>query len=715
MVRKLAFAALLVLAFSGTASAWDYLYVQDPRGWESGNGTIEEAVLSVRPEGLYAEYGLYLTLSARDVTFYNTDTVEAVFYFDLPAGSIVHDSWLWIGDEIIQAKLMDIWSASQLYEDIVRRRRDPSILYKRSDTSYELRIFPMHKNESRKVKITYLAPAQWSARSVVNPIPASLLRVSYHPLQNLPLLLWPSGEWRNPGLVEFPGVRFTTRQDPKFGDFLQADIPWEDLQGSLNLSWNAPFRNGVYLNRYAQGAEPIYQLAFLPSQALNLAEAARKVLICFDHSMYNSSLSGGEVLRIIRAAAHAHLTPADSFNVFCAGLTVRQASGEWLPADSASIEAAFNEMTSGGLTPYSNLPSLLAAGIGFIKTQGYDGNLFLVSSSDQFGDYQAANSLISDLTDLMDPVIPVHVADVQNQNQQYFYVGDRYFLGNEYFYENLARLTGGNEESIGWSGAAASDVILSVFQKLGGFVGSFDLHTSLAGGFCYGRFSADLDASSVYLNRPILQVGKYNGVFPFEIEASGVFQSAVFSEEISVPEADTHAADTTAEEIWAGNYIRSLESGPLSNDVVDEIVRVSLAERVLSLYSSFICLEPGMGGQPMTDPWDESPLPGAVEDGDETAEDDSLFQAFPNPFNTETVVSIRLKRSVDLKSLSFRVYNVLGQTVKEFEAPPSSDGRNFRFTWNGRDEAGLDVPSGTYLFVMTGAGKRQVLKLALLR
>ncbi len=714
MFRKIILAALLFI-LSRSAFAYDYLYIQDPRGWENGQGTIEEAVLSVKPQGLYAEYGLYLTLSAREVTFYNTDTVEIVFNFDLPAGSIVHDSWLWIGDEIIQAELMDIWSASQLYEDIVRRRRDPSILYKRSETSYELRIFPMHKNESRKVKITYLAPAQWSVRSVVNPIPVSLLRATYHPFSKLPLLLWPSAEWRNPRLVESPGISFEARHDPKFGDFLQADIPWHDLQGSLNLSWNAPFRNGVYLNRHSRGGEPIYQLAFLPSQALSLAEASRKVLICFDHSVRNSTLSGPEIMQIIRSAAHAHLTPADSFNVFCSGLTVRQASGEWMPADSASIEAAFNELGSGGLTPYSNLPSLLAAGIVFVKTHGYDGSLFLVSSSSQFGEYRAANSLIADLTDLMDPVIPVHVADVQNQNLEYFYVGDRYFLGNEYFYENIARLTGGNEEGIGWSGAAPADVIQSVFQKLGGFIGSFDLHTSLAGGFCYGRYSTNLDVSSVYLNRPILQVGKYNGVFPFEIEASGVYQSAAFSEEISVPEADAQEADTTADEIWAGNYIRTLESGPQSNDVVDEIVRVSLAERVLSLYSSFICLEPGMGGQPMTDPWDESPLPGAVEDDDKTAEDDSLFQAFPNPFNTETVISIRLKRSVDPKSMSFRVFNILGQTVKEFDMPPSSDGRNFRFVWNGRDEAGLDVPSGTYLFVMTGAGKRQVLKLALLR
>jgi hypothetical protein len=714
MIRKIVLAALLLI-LSRSAFAYDYLYIQDPRGWESGPGTIDEAVLSVKPQGIYTECGLYLTLSAKGLTFYNADTVEAVLYFDLPVGSIVHDSWLWIGDEIIQAKIMDIWSASQLYEDIVRRRRDPSILYKRSETSYELRIFPMHKNESRKVKITYLAPAQWSARSVLSPLPVSLLRTSNYPFSTLPLLVWLSEEWRNPGLVEYPGILFASRQDPKFGNYLQADIPWADLQGSLNFSCDAPFQNGVYLNRFSGGDAPIYQLAFLPSEALNLTQASRKVAICFDNAAQNSTISGGEIMAAARNAAHALLSPGDFFNVFTSALTIRQASDVWLPADSASIEAAFNEMASGGLTSYSSLPSLLARGIEFVKEQGNDGCLFLVSNSDQFGDYLAANELIGDLTDLMDPMIPVHVADVQNQNLQYFYAGNRYYLGNQYFYENLTRMTAGNYESIGYSGAAPSGVILSVFQKIGGFIGSFDLHTSLAGGFCYARFSTNLDASSVYLNRPILQVGKYNGVFPFQIEASGVYQSAAFSDEITVPEAAVHEADTTSEEIWAGNYIRTLESGPQSNDVVDEIVRISLAERVLSLYSSFICLEPGMGGQTMGDPWDESPLPGAVEEDDGITGEDSLFQAFPNPFNSETVVSVRLKKSVDPKSLSFRVFNILGQTVKEFDVPSSADARNFRFVWNGRNDAGQDVPSGTYLFVMTAGGKRQVLKLALLR
>lgn len=63
---------------------------------------------------------------------------------------MIIDSWLWIGDEISKAMILDKWTASSIYENIVKRRKDPSILTKMSDLQYELRIFPMAGNEKEK-------------------------------------------------------------------------------------------------------------------------------------------------------------------------------------------------------------------------------------------------------------------------------------------------------------------------------------------------------------------------------------------------------------------------------------------------------------------------------------------------------------------------------------------------------------------------------------
>ena len=122
---------LLLILLSTYSFAYTYLYVQDPRGWSgSYSGTIEEASISLKPLGVYMETDLYLTFSARGSFFGSSDTLEVVFFFELPANAIVTDSWLWIGQDTIKAKIMDQWTASSIYESIVKRRRDPSILRK---------------------------------------------------------------------------------------------------------------------------------------------------------------------------------------------------------------------------------------------------------------------------------------------------------------------------------------------------------------------------------------------------------------------------------------------------------------------------------------------------------------------------------------------------------------------------------------------------------
>jgi Ca-activated chloride channel family protein len=119
-----------VMLMSSVALGFDQLWIQHPQQqFRQGQGTIEQAMISIRPQGLYMEYGLYLTFSARGLSFTARDSVEVRFFFDLPAEAIVHDLWLWVGDEIVRAKIYDRWTASSIYENIVRRRRDPAILF----------------------------------------------------------------------------------------------------------------------------------------------------------------------------------------------------------------------------------------------------------------------------------------------------------------------------------------------------------------------------------------------------------------------------------------------------------------------------------------------------------------------------------------------------------------------------------------------------------
>ncbi len=711
---------LFVLMIWGTAfintavQAYDWLYVQHPQQtWRGGTGTIEEAVVSIRPAGLYMEYGLYLTFSGRDLGFSATDSVEVQFFFDLPKEAIVHDLWLWVGEDIVRAKLLDRWTASSIYEDIVRRRRDPAILFKNSPTQYELRIYPMKGNEQRKIKLTYLAPTQWSPNAVSAALPLNLIRTSKYPVDPLYLLYWEQTDWQNPRLKELPEISFEAFSDTTFGEYLRADVPYSSQTSSLSFALDSPMRDGVFVNRSQSDNEGIYQLALLPSQALQL-QTARKVAILFDYEASKTDLSAAAVLNGVRSMLHEQFTAADSFNLIFSSLNIKRAGEDWFAGDSLSIENAFSSAGQDPLASYSNLPALLANAIDFVKTNSNDGFLWLISSSDHVGDYRVANPLINDLLKAMDPILPIYVSDYSNSNQQYFFIGNRYYLGNEYFYVNLTQRTYGNYLNIREIGSF-SVLLNSIAETLSGFIESFDLYTTLQGGFCFGRHNLNPIGTAIFLDRPILQVGKYNGDFPFIVQTSGVYKAQPFSRTTTVESSSAQDADSLAAEIWTGNYISALETQPESNEIIGQIINASLDERVLSRYTAFLALEPGDTVEVCIDCQDESDVVISVDDRNITASDSLLLRAYPNPFNAETTINLNLPAGLKAEDMSLKIYNLLGQVVRTFPLAPVAQSERQQIKWDGRNEAGEAVATGVYYVIFRTPVQKATSKLVMVK
>ncbi|HLF14681.1 MAG TPA: VIT domain-containing protein [Bacteroidota bacterium] len=718
--RTLLLALPALLSFSIPAFASDYLRIQDPKSWwRYGQGTIEKAVLSVRPVGIYMEYGLYLTFSARDLGYAHADTMEVQFQFDLPEESIVFDSWLWIGDTIIRAEIMDKWTAASIYEDIVNRRQDPSILYKRSANHYELRIFPMLGDESRKVKITYLVPTRWNSRNAFSLLPTNLIRTSKNIVTGLSVLAWPGGEWRNPKFLEYDEIPFTPGYDTTNGDHYRADLPWGTFQNSVHFAVDAPLTNGLFVNKYDDSGGGYYQLALLPSAALNLS-SRRKTAILFDYTDLNSDVTTTEVISAVKSMLFTTFTTRDSFNLIFSQASIKRASEWWLPADSATVDSVFTALGPNPIASYSNLPSLMADGIGFVKDNGDTGDIMLMSNSDQFGWSTIANQLVEDLLALMTEVIPVHVIDYQTANFSWNWIGGRYYYGNEYFYINITRLTGGNYSAMRTQApydpfTPFSAIVPEAFQAIGGFISSFDLHTRVQNGFCHSRINLGGPVGPVYLDRPILQAGRYYGNFPMTVEVSGVYDGSVFNVDFEIGDTSAQPNDSLSQESWVGNYIRSLETQSQTNDVVNEIVNASVGERVLSVYSAFLCLEPSRGGEVCYDCLDESGSIVDVQDSTADAGADSLLQAFPNPFNASTTIRLRIPSIVDRESASLKIYDVLGREVRDFDLGATSPGGQTDIVWSGTDRDGTPVNSGVYFVVYRTAGGVQTLKLMMLK
>lgn len=711
---KFLFLLLVFVSTFSITSAQNSLNITNPDwGWYMEQGTIEEATLTIKPKGVYLEYGLYLTFALSYPEYYEpNDSLEVELLFDIGNNSIVHDSWLWFGDTILVAEMMDEWTAGQIYEDIVGRNLDPSIIFKRNGY-YELRVFPILKDLPRRVKITYLVPTNWNSNNVTAPLPIDILQTSHNQIENFRVVFYPTEKWNVPKILEAPELTFGEGSDTTFGAYQFVEIPQEQLGNDLTFSLKSPMKDGLYLSSFTEEEEDYYQLALLPSEILS-GETGKNVMLLFDYESTNSLLTKSEIISGAKLSLLNYLSDADSFNIALSKLNIDRISNDWLPADSATITETFETITGDRLANYGNLPSLINNGIDFINSKGGNGTLLLIANTDDVMDPGPANQLIDDIVDAIEGDITFHIADFQSRNTNYIYIGDQYYEGNQYFYLNISRMTGSNLYRAR-EGYNYSELIAKAFQGVGGFISTFDLYTSLTSGFCYGRYNINLTGSSTYLDVPIFQIGKFNGSGSFEIEINGVYEGDVFTRTFEIPEYMIDKSDSTVRKMWINKYINELETQGSSNDIISEIINASIDNRVLSKHTAFICLEPSFGGEICYDCRDDGGGTTGIETNDSTDVNETLsLAAYPNPFNNQTKIQINLPSSLSENGVSFKIFNILGQLVKTFEVDKNVKGK-LELYWDGKNDYGQTVASGNYIFVAITPQKTHTIKLLLVK
>jgi hypothetical protein len=111
--------------------------------------------------------------------------LEGVFYFPLPQDASISGFGMWIGDELVEADVVEKQRAREIYETILRERRDPGLLEWTGGNLFKARVFPIEPHSEKRIKITY---------TQVLPVKNGRYRYSYglqsemlqlHPLREL--------------------------------------------------------------------------------------------------------------------------------------------------------------------------------------------------------------------------------------------------------------------------------------------------------------------------------------------------------------------------------------------------------------------------------------------------------------------------------------------------------------------------------------------------
>ena len=521
------FVALQVQVF-GQFSYW----VSDPHGgWATPNATLESVLFTVEPKGGYTELGIYMEVSARgnENLFEPGANLEVNYFFALPEKALVTDSWLWVEEDIIRAKILDRWTATTIYEGIVNRRRDPSLLVKESATEYHLQIYPLPNGSSRKVKITVLVPNEWTETDVFSTfLPEWVLYSGDVPDVQIQVLM-PDGQEEVPVLVSHPEVNLLSLGTTEGKVVYGGAIPAKQLREGkpIVIRTAAPWESGVYLATQEDAKGGFYELGLLPTAFLeqDITAGPRRVLLLLQYSNDGiTQLSVAEFVAEISQAMRKQLRPQDAFNIMVAGLTPKPLFEEWKPATAENLARAV-ELLGEQKISANHLPGLIGSGISWVNRQAEKGIVVLFANSIDEGQPERANSLLAEIAELTtgsDP-IPCFIADYTYPGRYPgYFVEPNYFFGNAYFYTNLARQTGGDwlePECCNRSFSQLCEAIfgLALDERL-----TLDIFTTLDSGFTYNRYQLEAPRGGTYNPRkPIFQYGRYAGRPPFSVEMAG--------------------------------------------------------------------------------------------------------------------------------------------------------------------------------------------------
>jgi hypothetical protein len=84
--------------------------------------------------------------------------------------------------------------------------------------------------------------------------------------------------------------------------------------------------------------------------------------------------------------------------------------------------------------------------------------------------------------------------------------------------------------------------------------------------------------------------------------------------------------------------------------------------------------------------------------------------SYPNPLNPECYIPVNAKGK--RQNVKCKIYNILGQLVREIEYSMVQGFKSSRVYWDGKDSRGMEVPSGVYFYEI---GEEKVKRMVVLR
>jgi predicted Zn-dependent protease len=277
----------------------------------------------------------------------HTDGVlEGVFHFPLPQDASISGFGMWIGDNLVEADVVEKQRAREIYETILTEKRDPGLLEWSGGNLFKARVYPIPGHAEKRVKITYtqVLPLRGGRYRYSYALQSELLR--QHPLRQLDLdvtihsalplrsVTSPTHTTRNEQTEHSAHVEFSA----------QEYVPTRDFEVVVEVDNRK--QPEVVVVPHRRGDDGYFMLQILPPAAERGPERTLvpdgpplRLLVLADTS---ASMNAGQRAQQgeFLAALLGSLTAKDTVNLACCDVECDWAFDKPVPVSAANVVAA---------------------------------------------------------------------------------------------------------------------------------------------------------------------------------------------------------------------------------------------------------------------------------------------------------------------------------------------------------------------------------------
>lgn len=695
--------ALLFLSSSASFSQQRSIRLINPHGMNmTDKATMDSLTVIIKPEGAYSLISYMVNISTDKTRFSRiTDTVEIESYFQLPETAIVNDSWLWVEDTLVYADLIDRWTASSIYEDIVMRfRRDPSLFFKNSPVDYEYRLYPLAGTKYRKFLISMMVPNRIENDRFIVDVPDLWFGLVNQP-QKVDVIFLSDSKYKDiKSVIPESTSEFVESHNEFLGNHLVSRVDMSTFLASREYSYSGTIKDGMHLSKYNVGNEKYFQMALNMNSMMPEKENVKHLYV-FEYVDGIPYWNIGVTIDNWIQALNQTYNEGDLINVIYTDKIsqTKYISPDWIEMNSsgiAQLSDLLRNMAKDAAT-FPSLPVMINEAVKKAFSEDSTASIVLFSSSNSFGEASTANMLLNHIRTISNNKLKFYAIDYSNKSKlKTTKINNINYSGNEYFYYNLAKMNKGEYFNLWSNGNSLNNLYVSFSKSTFKHPTDINYFITTPDGFAYQYF----EPLTPEINKgTLLLVGKYVGGDDFTFRMTYLMDFEPHFKEIFVPKADI-VNNLKIPQIWIGNHLKYLEKEPNPNNMlISEIIDISMSHRVLSRYTAFLALEPWMR---------DSIFGGGNENQDGQATDvvdeiellNAEFSISVNPNPARESAQITLESGVDVTISSIEIYDMKGSIVRHIDAPAYPIKGEHTIFWDLFDDYGNQIQNGTYYIIV---------------